>query len=157
VTVGDEPALVPELSVTDLAASLRFWRDLCGFTVEYERPEEGFAYLSLATAHVMLDQIGTGRDWITGPLVPPLGRGINLQLAVADLAPILARLAAAGYPLFRPPETRWYRIGAEAAGVEQFLVTDPDGYLLRFQRPSGRRAAGPSGSGWPLPDPPRLP
>ncbi|BCJ31946.1 bleomycin resistance protein [Actinocatenispora sera] len=140
MTTGGEPALVPELSVTDLATSLRFWCGLCGFTVEYERPAEGFAYLSLGGAHVMLDQRGIGRDWVTGPLEPPLGRGINLQLAVADLRPIRNALASARYRLFQPTETTWYRIGAEEAGVEQFLVTDPDGYLLRFQRSLGRRA-----------------
>jgi hypothetical protein len=88
----------------------------------------------------MLDQRGIGRDWVTGPLEPPLGRGINLQLAVADLQPIRNALASARYRLFQPTETTWYRIGAEEAGVEQFLVTDPDGYLLRFQRSLGRRA-----------------
>lgn len=39
------------------------------------------------------------------------------------------------------PETKWYRVGDnEVAGVEQFLVTDPDGYLVRFQASLGRRS-----------------
>ena len=38
--------LVPELDVFDLAASLRFWRDVLGFRVAYRRPENGFAYLA---------------------------------------------------------------------------------------------------------------
>ena len=38
------------------------------------------------------------------------------------------------------PETKWYRVGSEEAGVEQFLVTDPDGYLIRFQSSCGRRS-----------------
>ena len=39
-----------------------------------------------------------------------------------------------------PPETKWYRIGElDEAGVSQFLVADPDGYLIRFQMPLGRR------------------
>lgn len=63
---------------------------------------------------------------------------------MADLDPILAELRAHGVPLFMEPETRWYRIDEEEeAGVRQFLVTDPDGYLLRFQQPLGR---GPLGS-----------
>jgi len=39
-----EPGLVPELCVTDLATSQRFWCDLLGFTVKYARLNEGFAY-----------------------------------------------------------------------------------------------------------------
>jgi catechol 2,3-dioxygenase-like lactoylglutathione lyase family enzyme len=34
---------VPELLITDLAASLNFWVTLCGFEILYDRPKEGFA------------------------------------------------------------------------------------------------------------------
>lgn len=137
----DEPVLVPELLVADIGRSLEFWCGPCGFRVRYARPEEGFAYLVLGGAHVMLDQQGVGRDWLTGPLEPPLGRGINLQLRVDDADAIATALEASGAALFSPLETRWYRVGEEEAGVRQFLVTDPDGYLLRFQSPLGRRPA----------------
>ncbi len=125
--------LVPELLVTDLEASLAFWRDLCGFAVAYERRDECFAYLTRGAAHVMLEQEGVGRNWITGPLERPLGRGINFQIAVDDLDPILASLKAAKHQPFLAPETKHYRVGDEELTVRQFLVTDPDGYLLRFQ------------------------
>lgn len=140
VVVDDmwEPGLVPELAVRDLRASLHFWCDLVGFTVRYDRPDEGFAFLTLGRAHLMLDQIGLGRTWKTGALVPPLGRGLNLQVSVPDIASPLSLLAAADWPLFLQPEEKWYRIGSEEAGVAQFLVQDPDGYLLRLQAPIGR-------------------
>lgn len=128
------PDLVPELLVTDLETSLAFWCGLCGFAVEYERRDEGFAYLARGTAHVMLEQAGVGRNWLTGPLENPRGRGINFQIAVDDLDPILARLEEAEHQLFLAPETKHYRVGDREARVRQFLVTDPDGYLLRFQR-----------------------
>lgn len=89
-----EPDLVPELLVGDLAASLAFWRDLCGFSVRYDRPAEGFAYIARGGAHLFLE-----------------------------------------------PETTWYRIDDEEAGVRQFLVQDPDGYLVRFPSSIGRRPA----------------
>lgn len=137
--------LVPELNVVDIGASLRFWRDLCGFRVAYDRPEEGFAYLDRDGAQVMLDEVGTGRRrWTTGPFDPPLGRGINLQIAVADPAPILEALAAAGWPLFMAAERKWYRAGSVETGIDQFLVQDPDGYLLRFSASRGERPARPS-------------
>ena len=124
--------LVPELLVTDVRASLRFWCDLCGFSITYERLEEGFAYLERAGAQVMLEERGRGRNWLTGPLDHPLGRGLNLQIGVADINPIVASLADAGWPMFMAPETKWYRVADRETGVHQFLVQDPDGYLIRF-------------------------
>lgn len=126
--------LVPELAVRDLAASLGFWCGPCGFSLVFDRPEEGFACVQRGTARVMLDQLGIGRDWVTGALERPLGRGINLEIAVEDVAPILTALAAAGWPLFLAPEERTYRVGDAAVTVRQFLVQDPDGYLLRFSQ-----------------------
>lgn len=131
------PALVPELLVASLDQSLAFWRDLCTFSVRYARLEEGFAYLQMGTAHVMLEQAGVGRNWITGDLERPLGRGVNLQISVPSVAPLLARLDAGRWPLFMEPETRSYRVGAAEIGVVQFLVQDPDGYLIRFQQGLG--------------------
>lgn len=134
-----DPALVPELLVRDIAVSMDFWRKLCGFAIRYHRFDEGFAYLQRGMAHVMLEQAGVGRNWITGPLDPPYGRGVNFQISVADVEPILAAFRQARHPLFMDPETKWYRVGHEEAGVRQFLVSDPDGYLIRFQASIGRR------------------
>jgi catechol 2,3-dioxygenase-like lactoylglutathione lyase family enzyme len=129
----DNPtALVPELLVTDVVASLEFWVGLCGFRVVYDRPDEGFAYLRLGSANVMLDQRGIGRDWITGDLESPLGRGVNFEITVPSIEPILRRLMDAAWPLFLGPESKSYRTGDAVAVVTQFLVQDPDGYLLRF-------------------------
>lgn len=137
-----DPALVPELLVANTPASLAFWSGLCGFQIAYERPEEGFAYIARSTAHLMLEQRGVGRNWITGPLEPPLGRGINFQITVDALDPILTALNDAGHPLYMAPEEKWYRISdREEAGVRQFLVMDPDGYLIRFQTSLGHRVA----------------
>ncbi len=131
------PALVPELAVTDIATSLDFYCRLLGFEVRYRREKEGFAYLQLGTAELMLDQIGRGRDWVTAPLENPLGRGINLQIAVDSLDPILAALAEAGQSLFQPVETRRYETDSGALMQRQFCVLDPDGYLLRFWEAAG--------------------
>jgi catechol 2,3-dioxygenase-like lactoylglutathione lyase family enzyme len=131
--------LVPELSITDLQKSLRFWRDLCGFSVVFDRPEEGFAYLDRDGAQFMLDQRGLTRDWETGPMETPYGRGVNFQVRVSSLEPILAALAGAAWPLFLTPEEKWYRTGMVETGVRQFLVQDPDGYLVRFSMWLGER------------------
>jgi hypothetical protein len=38
------------------------------------------------------------------------------------------------------PEQKWYRTGAVETGVHQFLVQDPDGYLIRFSAHLGERS-----------------
>ncbi|WP_235324492.1 VOC family protein [Pedobacter lusitanus] len=66
--------LVPELSVTDIKASLSFWCDLIGFSILYDRPEQGFAYLGLNGTQIMLEQRDiTDRTWETGSFELPPG------------------------------------------------------------------------------------
>ena len=72
----------------------------------YAWPAEGFAYLTLGTARLMLEQIGLGRTWEVAPLTPPLGRGINLQVSVSDLDAPLERLTASRWSLFTTPEAK---------------------------------------------------
>jgi catechol 2,3-dioxygenase-like lactoylglutathione lyase family enzyme len=131
--------LVPELLVSDVNVSLRFWCDLCGFKIAFDRLYEGFAYLDLDGAQVMLEERGRGRNWIAGQMEAPFGRGVNFQIGVKAIDPILASLNAANWPLFMKPEQKWYRTGDVESGVHQFLVQDPDGYLIRFSAGLGRR------------------
>jgi catechol 2,3-dioxygenase-like lactoylglutathione lyase family enzyme len=99
----DWKPLVPELIVSDLQLSLRFWRDLLGFRVLYERPAEGFAYLEREGAEVMLETLSE-RSWLVDDLERPFGRGVNLQLETTALTPMLEALARAQWPLYRQPE-----------------------------------------------------
>lgn len=131
--------LVPELLVADLHKSLRFWRDLCSFAVAFDRLDEGFVYLDLEGAQIMLEERGRNRNWLTGPLDIPLGRGANFQVTVPAIEPILASLTGADWPLFMKPERKWYRTGGVETQVHQFLVQDPDGYLIRFSARIGER------------------
>lgn len=134
-------SLVPELEVTDTALSLDFYTRILGFQIVYQRPEEGFAYLRLGTAELMLDQYSLGRTFDTGttPMTRPFGRGVNLQIRVPQVAPIIAALKAANHPLYLPLEDRWYRKDTVEVGNRQFIVADPDGYLLRFYQDLGQR------------------
>jgi catechol 2,3-dioxygenase-like lactoylglutathione lyase family enzyme len=128
------PACVPELLVTALPESLRFWVGICGFSVLYERPEEGFAMVTRDGAWIMLDQLSHTRDWVAAPLERPFGRGLNLEFSVPDAGAIHAAVQAAGTPIFLPMEEKRYRIGAGHVRVRQFIAQDPDGYLLRFSQ-----------------------
>ena len=134
-------ALVPEFAVSDFANSKTFYCDVLGFQVAYERPEEGFAYLSLGEAELMIDQIGAGRTFDDGHLPEgyPFGRGLNVQIEVPSIAPLLKALEAVGHELYLTPEDKWYRNDEIEVGNRQFVVADPDGYLLRFFEDLGAR------------------
>lgn len=135
--------LVPELLVSNHAASRDFYVRIIGFSVKYERLEEKFSYLDLGGAALMIEQ--ETDFWTTAPREKPYGRGINLQIEVDAIAPILSRLENAGIALFRPVEEAWYRSSDTYSGNRQFLVQDPDGYLLRMFEDLGERTAPSSG------------
>ena len=124
--------------VSDVAKSQAFWVGMIGFEVMYARPEEGFVYLNLAGAHIMLEQ-AQPEQWLPAPLQHPFGNGINVQIEVPATTPILARLGEHDWPLFAPLEERWYQADAVEHGQRQFLVQDPDGYLLRLVEVLGNR------------------
>ncbi|MCB5202991.1 VOC family protein [Neorhizobium sp. T786] len=134
-------ALVPEFAVSDWRTSRRFYCELIGFSVLYERAEEGFCYLVLGEAQLMIDQLGVGRTFdIDGaPLDRPFGRGLNVQIRVPDVEGILQRLANAGVSLHLPLEEKWYRRDHREVGNRQFVVLDPDGYMLRLFEDLGER------------------
>ena len=136
---GGFAALVPELGVKDLDASLRFWCGLLGFAIAYDRPAARFAYLTRGPVQIMLYQLNG--SWETGALRYPLGRGINFQTRVEPLDPVLAALEAAGWPLFEAPSAAWYRVGDAEHGQRECLVQDPDGYLVRLAENLGTRAS----------------
>lgn len=136
--------LVPELMVTDLNASLVFWISFLGFEMVYKRPEDGFAYLDLNGAQVMLEESAPDLgQWLAAPLSKPFGRGINLQIDVDAVEPILQRLGQAGYFLFQECSDTWYRANDVEVGQREFIVQDPDGYLIRLAERLGERRISP--------------
>ena len=133
-------ALVPELDVTDLEASLTFYVNVLGFRIRYARLQERFVYLERDGAELMLEAAaGPGRRFRTASLEAPFGRGVNLQIRVGDARALLGAARAAGATIILDLEDRWYRTRADEAGNRQFVVADPDGYLLRFFEDLGLR------------------
>jgi len=125
--------LVPELDVSHLETSLAFYGAVLGFAVLYSRPEERFAYLDLDGANLMIEEaVGPGRRFRTAPLAYPFGRGVNFQIEVTHVDSMLERIVAAGYAPLIPMEEQWYKTDRGLVGNRQFVVADPDGYLLRF-------------------------
>lgn len=119
--------LIPELSVTNIKKSSKFYTEILGFKIEY--PRKQFAFLSFQGSQIMIEANG---NWKTGKLEHPFGRGINFQIEAKSIEPLLKSLKIHNYPLRMQPKDTWYRKGKVLIGNREFLVMDPDGYLLRF-------------------------
>lgn len=124
-------SLTPELYVSDLEASLDFYCGLIGFEMEYARPEERFAYLKRGNVSLMLEE-PIGRTWLAGPLERPFGRGVNLQIMVEDVQALYAICQSAEANLLLALETKAYQRRDDTVSQTQFVVQDPDGYLIRL-------------------------
>ena len=125
--------MIPEFDVFSLDETLHFYVDLIGFKVVYDRPEDKFAFLELKDVQIMVQEIDpTSNKWDTGTLDYPLGRGINFQIDVKNIDEIYNKLKEADYKIFVDMEDHFYRKDDEMLGEREFLVQDPNGFLLRF-------------------------
>ncbi|WP_241569057.1 bleomycin resistance protein [Rosenbergiella collisarenosi] len=125
--------MVPELSVTDFSASLSFYTQVLGFSIMVRRRDPDFAYINLGEAQLMLEQYSSDA-WNTAELIKPLGRGINFQIDVDDIDVIYRRVKRYDATLYRELKDNHYDIGNRIACQREFLLQDPDGYLLRFSQ-----------------------
>ena len=129
---------IPELSVTNLENSLKFYKT-AGFKIEYDRPENKFAFISSGEIQFMLQEISKTDKWDVAPLKFPFGNGINFQLEVENVDIIYNNLKANNYKITFDIEENWYRQEDRLLGNREFLIQDPDGYLLRFSEDLGEK------------------
>lgn len=132
--------MIPEFDVFNLEESLNFYTKLIGFHMEYDRKEDKFAFLQLENVQIMLQEIDIENNkWGTGKLEYPLGVGINFQIEVPNINEIYTRLKKTNYKIFVEIEDHWYRKENTLLGCREFLVQDPNGYLLRFSQDLGEK------------------
>lgn len=129
---------IPELSVTNLENSLKFYKTI-GFKIEYDRPENKFVFISLGKIQFMLQEISNNDKWNVMELTYPFGNGINFQLEVDNVNEIYKELKENNYKITFEIEENWYRQGNRLLGNKEFLIQDPDGYLLRFFEDLGEK------------------
>lgn len=130
--------LVPELQVSRFAESLGFYTEVLGFEIRFQRSNPDFVYLELNQVQIMLEQ-QSGDCWNVGALETPFGRGINFQIEVPDVQKFYKRVKGSGLTIYRELKETWYEVGDVMVGQHEFLIQDPDGYLLRFAQDLGAR------------------
>lgn len=125
--------LIPELTVRSIEKTKRFYVDLLNFRLEYERVEDKFAFVSFEGSQFMFEELHED-GWNIAEMVYPFGRGINFSMEVDDIDAIYEKLISCEYPLYRPLMVNKYESNDEYIEQKEFLVQDPDGYLLRFTK-----------------------
>lgn len=122
-------SLIPELNVSNIDISKKFYLDL-GFKIRYERKENKFCFLQLEGNQIMIEE--NNDNWNTGKLEHPYGRGINLSMTVSNIEKMYEILKEKNIKFFLDLEIHEYRIDDKISYDKEFLIQDPDGYLLRF-------------------------
>lgn len=122
-------SLIPELSVTNIETSKDFYLKI-GFTIKYERIEDKFCFLELEKNQIMIEEIN--ENWNTGKLEYPFGRGINISMQVSDVNKMYNDLKNKNMKMFQELEIHTYQVDDVEYHDSEFLILDPDGYLLRF-------------------------
>jgi len=117
--------------------------DILGFTISYARIDQGFYYLERQGVEIMLEQL-SNTTWKNGKLEQPFGRGMHFQIMTTGLDKLYQRCTSSKASIFRQMEEAWYRADDVYFGQKQFIVIDPDGFMLRFCEKLGERTAPPT-------------
>ena len=122
---------IPELSVSNLEKSIEFYKT-AGFKIEYERPENKFVFISLGKIQFMLQEITGPNKWDLAPLSHPYGNGINFEFDLDSISEVYEKVKESEYKITFDLEQNTYQCGEKKVTNREFLIQDPDGYLLRF-------------------------
>jgi len=137
--MSDAP-LTPEIYCQDIQKSLNFYTQILGFKIVYDRPENYFAMLDYQGARLMIEQLDKrNRVWLKDKLEYPFGRGVSFQIKTNNVVSLYEKVQNSKSEIFLPIEERWYRTNDKEVGNKQFIVVDPDGFLLRFFEDMGER------------------
>ncbi len=82
----------------------------------------------------MIQEKRDKEEWKTADIEYPFGRGINFQIEVKDIEKILNDLKKISWPLKVPLKINSYKTDKSIIRCKEFLIQDPDGYLLRFSQ-----------------------
>ncbi len=123
--------MIPELTVFDIEDTKKFYIDILGFKLEYERPEDKFIFLSYEGSQFMFEEHHPS-GWNVNTFEYPLGNGINFSIESSDVDSLYKRLKDKDVVFFRALVENTYEVEGEMTKQKEFLIQDPNGYLLRF-------------------------
>ena len=121
--------LIPELSVTNINKSKQFYTSI-GFKIMYERIQDKFCFLELEGNQIMIQE--ENNVWNVGEMEYPFGRGINISMTVKNVEKLYNNLKNQKIKIFQELEIHPYQVNEKIYEDKEFLIQDPDGYLLRF-------------------------
>lgn len=122
-------SLIPELSVSNIEKSVEFYKKL-GFKVVYKRPENKFYFMQLENNQIMLEE--NNKNWNVGKMEYPYGNGINISMSIKNIEKKYNDLKNKNIKFFLDLEIHEYKVDSKLFKDSEFLLQDPDGYLLRF-------------------------
>ena len=122
-------SLIPELSVSNIAKSKAFYQKL-GFHIVYERPQDKFCFLELENNQIMIEEVND--HWQVGQLTYPFGNGLNISMSLANVQAYYDFITKQQIKIFLPLKVNKYEASGKVYQDSEFLLQDPDGYLLRF-------------------------
>ncbi|HKW74504.1 MAG TPA: VOC family protein [Terriglobales bacterium] len=124
--------ITPNLVVADIEASLRFYRDVLGFTVSQTVPDKApfiFAWMKRDDAELFLNQQQKPQPGQPDPLAGrQLGGTLSMYMPLKGISDLLKKVEQHGIKIAIPLHMEFY-------GMTEFAVLDPDGYLIIFAEP----------------------
>ena len=127
--------LVPEFWCSDFDVSMEFYTAVLGFEIAQRRRNDPHAYLTLHGAQIMIAHWqldGKWAPWLPQEMTQPYGRGVNFQFMVPDVDRMYEAVLARG----AIPHLSIYDMDIWKTDCmdtrRQFMIADPDGYVLRF-------------------------
>ena len=122
--------VAPEFFVSDVGAAIRFYTDKLGFRLVRLEPEGApgptsvFAVVELGEAHILL----ANESLYAGGHLRERGAGVDVRIMVDDADAMYDRCREGGVHIVHDIADRYY-------GLRDFVITDPNGFRLRFAAP----------------------
>ena len=120
-------SLTPNLIVSDVERSVRFYRGVLGFTLGPTVPDAApyvFAIVQSGPVRIFLNAPGPAIEEYPAFRDRPIGGTLTLFIDVADVKSAYAELQGK-VSVVMPLAHKWY-------GVTEFAFEDPDGSLITF-------------------------
>ena len=84
----------------------------------------------LENNQIMIEE--NNNNWNVGKMEYPYGNGINISMSVNNVEDLYEQLKAKDIKFFIDFNMNEYRVDNKLFQDKEFLLQDPDGYLLRF-------------------------